>query len=306
MRGLLFTAGLLLAATFAFAADKSSEAGVPVQMVVTVEAQHGKDVPMVNREDAIVHQRAKRLGVTDWVPLRGDRAGLELFIMLDDSSSGRLGSYFGELRQFILSQPAATSIAIGYMRNGTYFEAQSLTSDHDKAAKALRLPVGSAAAGASPYLSLSDLVKRWPRSQNRHEVLIVSDGIDRLGGVGLQNPYVDAAIADAQRAGAVVYTIYVTGAGHFGHSLWRMNWGQNYLAEIAEETGGEAYFQGFGEPVSFTPFLTDLAERLTHQYLVTFLAQPERKASLQQVKLSTEVPNAELVTATKVYVSAGN
>jgi len=38
--------------------------------------------------------------------------------------------------------------------------------------------------------------------------------------------------------------------------------------------------------------------------LLTFLAKPERKAGFQQVKLRTEVPNAELVGADRVYVPA--
>jgi hypothetical protein len=42
-----------------------------------------------------------------------------------------------------------------------------------------------------------------------------------------------------------------------------------------------------------------------HQYLVTFLAKPEKKPGFQPVRLSTEVPNAELVAASKIYVAAG-
>ena len=93
--------------------------------------------------------------------------------------------------------------------------------------------------------------------------------------------------------------------GHYGHSFWRINWGQNYLSQIADETGGEAYFLGLETPVSFSPYLDDLSHRLTHQYLLAFLAKPEKKAGLQRVKLRTEVPNAELVSADKVYVPAG-
>ena len=51
----------------------------------------------------------------------------------------------------------------------------------------------------------------------------------------------DAAIQDAQCAGVVVYSIYTPGAGHFGHSYFRTTWGQNYLAELSEMTGGESY-----------------------------------------------------------------
>jgi len=187
--------------------------------------------------------------------------------------------------------------------DGTVEILQPPTLDHAKAAAALRIPMSS--AGASPYLSLSELIKRWPANSARREVVMITSGDDPLGGTGPVNPYVDAAIADAQRAGIAVYAIYIPGIGHAGHSYWRVNWDQNYLAQLAEETGAEAYTMGFGPPVSFAPYLKDLAAHLSHQYVVTFLAKPERKASLQSIKLRTEVPNAELIAATRVYVPAG-
>jgi hypothetical protein len=83
-----------------------------------------------------------------------------------------------------------------------------------------------------------------------------------------------------------------------------MNWGQNYLSEIADETGGEAYFLAFDTPISFTPYLEDLMRRLTHQYLLEFAATPGKKSGLQSVKLRAEEANAELVAASKVWVPA--
>jgi hypothetical protein len=37
---------------------------------------------------------------------------------------------------------------------------------------------------------------------------------------------------------------------------------------------------------------------------LAFFAKPEKTAGLQRIKLETEVPNAELVAAEKVYVPA--
>jgi hypothetical protein len=175
-----------------------------------------------------------------------------------------------------------------------------------QAAKALWLPLGNVGAFASPYLSLSDLIKRWPESPLRHEVLMITDGIDRFGGVGPANPYVDTAIEQAQKAGVLVHSIFATGVGHFGRMRWPITWGQNYLSEIATETGGQACFMGYETPVSFAPYLEDLSPRLNHQYLLGFLAKPEKKTGLQRVRVGTEVPNVELVVATKVYVPAGS
>lgn len=296
--------GLALRAPSLSAQQAASSGGVPVRVVVTVEARHGKEIPVINREDVMVHQGRDRAQVTGWLPLQGDRAGLELFLLLDDASDMSLGSQLDDLRRFINAQPATTAISVGYMRNGTVDIVQNLTTDHASAAKALRLPLGSVGAYASPYLSVVDLIKRWPESPVRREILMISNGIDPLGG-GPSNPYLDSAIEQAQRDRVLIYTIYATGVGHLGHSFWRFNWGQNNLSRLADETGGEAYFQGFGTPIAFAPYLEDFTNKLDHQYLLTFLAKAGNKAGFQRVKLQTEVPNADLVVPDRVYVPAG-
>ena len=123
-----------------------------------------------------------------------------------------------------------------------------------------------------------------------------------MGLVERLDPYVDQTIEQAQRAGIVIFSIYTPGAGHFGHTFWRINWGQNYLSQLSDETGGESYYLGSEALVSFSPYLEDLGRRLLNQYLLTFSAKPVQKAGMQAVKLRTEVSNLELVAADHVYV----
>jgi hypothetical protein len=279
--------------------------GVPVHMVVTVEPHHGSDVPAVNREDVMVFEGKARDMVTEWIPAQDDRAALELFILLDDGSSDSLGNQLKDIAQFISAQPDSAKIGVAYMQNGIAKIVQDLTSDHAQAAKALRLPMGMRGTNGSPYFALSDLIKRWPQSTARREIVMATDGVDLYyGSRDLSDPYVAEAIDNAQRAGIVVSAIYTPGVGHFGHSYWQTYWGQLYLAQLADKTGGEAYDIGFtGSPVSFVPYLDDVTHRLSHQYLLTFLATPPKKAGWQPVKLRTEVSRVDLVSADKVYVS---
>jgi hypothetical protein len=273
-------------------------------MVVSVEARHGKDIPMVNnKEDVRVLEGHDRLRVTDWIPLQGSRADLELLVLIDEATGQTVASQFDDLRRFISAQPPTTAIAVGYMEYGTVRMAQNFTKDHDAAGKSLRIPLGAAAGGTSPYLSITDVVKHWPETKARHAIFLISDGIDALQ-PGIADSYLDQAIETAQRAGTQIYSIYASGAGHFGHSLWRVNQGQNNLSELADKTGGESYFQGLSTPVAFAPFLDEFAERLNHQYMLTFLIKPDKKPSYRHVRLETEVPDAELVTADRVYVPA--
>ncbi|MGB7598889.1 MAG: hypothetical protein WBM24_01185 [Candidatus Sulfotelmatobacter sp.] len=285
-------------------AQDAATPGTQAHLVVAVEAIHGKDVPEIGRPDVMVFEGRDRDEVTNWVPARGDNAALELFILLDDGSNASLGSQLQELGQFIKSQPESTKVGVAYMQNGIAKVQQDLTSDHNAAAQSLRLPMGIRGINGSPYFSLSDLLKRWPQASARREVLMITDGIDPYyGGWDPQDPYLTTAIEDAQRAGVIVFAIYTPGVGHYGHSYGRTYWGQMYLARLTDETGGESYYIGFnGPPVTFKPYLDDMEHHVEHQYLLTFIPKPEKKSGLRPVKLKTEVPNAELVSADKIYV----
>ena len=259
---------------------------------------------MINREDVMVLEGHDRDAVSDWIPAQGEHAALELMILLDDGSNTTLGTQLVDLRNFINSQPDTTTVGVAYMRDGIAQVVQNLTSDHTLAAKALRLPVGIRGANGSPYFSLSDLVKRWPATKARRVVIMATDGVDRYYGTGdLQDPYLEEAIDSALRAGIIVSAIYTPGVGHYEHSYWQTYWGQLYLSQLADETGGEAYSIGLtGPPVSFTPFLNDCEKRLLHQYLLTFLAKVPKKSGWQRIRLMTEVPNVDLVAPRRVWV----
>ena len=136
--------------------------GVPVHIVVTVEARKGDETPLINREDVMVHEGHTRDEVVDWVPALGKHASLELIILLDDGSNTILGTQLDDIRKFINSQPETTLVGVAYMRDGIAQVVQNLTSDHALAAKAVRLPLGVRGVNGSPYFSLTDLVKRWP------------------------------------------------------------------------------------------------------------------------------------------------
>jgi hypothetical protein len=283
--------------------ETASAGTIPVSLIVSVEPKRGTEIPAVSREDVIVFQEKNRVRVADWVPLQGDQAGLQLFLLIDEGTTMTIGLQFDDLRHFIDEQPPTTAIGLGYMRNGTVQIAQDFTTDHAQVGKALRLPMGFVGAAASPYLSVTDLMKRWKPSIQRREIFMVSNGIDPLQ-PGLINSYLDEAIDVAQRDGIQIYTIYAASAGHFGHTLWRINIAQSNLSRLADESGGEAYFQGLETPIAFAPFLNQFADRLKHQYRLTFLAKTQKKAAYQRLRLQTEVTDAQLVAADRVYVPA--
>jgi len=272
-----------------------------VSVVVTAEAQKGASAPHLTKDDVLVSQGKQHLPVSAFDPVHG----LQLWLLIDDGTDQDISLQFGDLRKFMQAQPATTQIGVGYIRNGMIAVTQALTADHERAAKALRIPSGPPGISASPYIAVNDLVHHWPSNGQAREVLVIGSGIDADYGPGPVDPYLDQAIDAAQRAGVIVYSIYYAGMGHSGHAYFQTYWGQYNLSKITDETGGEFYWQGNINPVSLAPYLDDLSHRLNNQYLLTFLAAPERKAGFQRVKVVTEVPHVSLVAPAKVYVPVG-
>jgi hypothetical protein len=307
---------MLLAITFLgllpmLAQEKASTATTPVQMTVTVRVLgENKRTPDVNREDVIVRQGKNRLQVTGWRPVGGAQAPLDLFILIDDAANPSVGLQFGDLRSFINSLPANTSVGVGYMHNGTVQIAQNLTRNHDRAARAIRLPLATSGAYGSPYLSAIDLMQRWPESSNRREIVMITDGIDRFRsgprhrGFTFISPDVDSASVVAQRTGTIIHTIFTRGVGRRASNYWEITNGQNSMAKLSDETGGESFFLGTQNAVSFRPYLDAIQNSLGNRYLLEFNAVPGKKSGLQYVKLTTEVAGVELDSADSVWVKA--
>jgi len=300
--------GMIALPSQAPAQDTNSSGGVPVRMVVTVKAHNGGNPPAMAANDVQVFQRGKSARVASFVPLQGDRAGLQLYILIDETSRDSISVQFHAISDFIKEQPASTAIGIGYMRNGMAVEVQGLTTDRALVTKALRLPLGASVGYTSPYLALTDLMKKWPVTEDRREIVMITSGIDPLGGGFASNPFVnpyfDEAVDHAQKGGFIVYAIYAPGGGFAGRFGPR-NLAQTGLDVYAQRTGGQAYNLYLGNPVDLTPYLQDINYNLKHQYELTYLAPSAKKPGLEPVKVKTEMSNATLIHAEEGYVGTG-
>jgi hypothetical protein len=299
----LVTATAALALAAAISASTRNQA-TPVRMVVTVLASGAAPPPALQPADLTVLEDGIPAPVTGLQRLTGDLAKMQLFVLLDDSSqSASLSVHFPELRTFLESLPATTEVAIGYMRNGTSQPVQSFTTDHQQAANSLRLPLSIPGVNGSPYFALSELVDHWPSPQPRprRAVLMLTDGVDPYDGTSiLQDPYVDAAIRDTVKAGATVYSMYLRGAGLNDRNGWVTNLAQSRLMQVTEQTGGYSYFQNFSNPVTISPFLQDLQDRLDNQYQLTISSVQGK--GLQSVKVRAALPGVRLTAPTRVFV----
>jgi hypothetical protein len=278
-----------------------SSAAFGQHLVVTAEGRHGAEPPEIAKDAVSVEVNKRPARVDKWIPLRGDQASLELYIVIDDGEDTDLGVQFESLKRFVNEQPSSTQIGLAYLRYGSASIVTPLTTDRGAFARSLRLPLGQPGISASPYMGISDLVKKWPAADARREVLLISSGIDPWSPPDPRNPYLQSAIAVAQRAGVLVHSIYYSGAGHPGKGYGRIDWGQNYLSELGDETGGEAYWQGFGSSVLFDSFLKDLSQRLRNQYLLT-IALDDAKGGLEPIRVSVTKSDGTLMPASNIYI----
>ncbi|HEX4749511.1 MAG TPA: hypothetical protein VH302_08225 [Bryobacteraceae bacterium] len=299
-------AGLVcLAATLMCAAQSSNVPGIPASVIITLEPKHGKTIPPVEARDLQVKESGERRPVQQLTPL--GQSGMQLLLLIDDSARGTFDTEIPTLKQFIMSLPPNFEVGVAYMRNGMAAMSANFTRDHAAAANGIRVAFGPGGADVSPYDSLTDAIKKWPTNNGQgKEVIMISSGIEGLGGgANPENPYVDAGIRSAQQANVVVYTIYSPSVGHLGHSFWRNTWGQNFLSQLSDETGGESYMIGYGSPVSFQPFLQQIAAQWRNQYRLTFLAKPENKSGLQPLNVTALDKDVSIAHPDRVYIRAG-
>jgi hypothetical protein len=185
------------------------------------------------------------------------------------------------------------------MQYGHVVSEQPFSADHALAATGLHLPEGMPGMSASPYICLSDFVKRWPAANASHKarfVLMITNGVDPFNGstsvMNQDSPYVNAAVSDAQRAGVTVYAIYFGDAGIAGASA--DNSGQSYLAQIAQQTGGVSLWEGVGNPVSMAPFLSKFQSALAETYIATFPAPAGKDPQRDLVQVKFSAPKTKL------------
>jgi hypothetical protein len=226
-------------------------------------------------------------------------------VLIDDSLDSSVAGLWNDVKSFLTAQPDTTSELIAYARDGTALVAQDFTNDHDAAAKALRIPVSSLGAYGSIYLSLLDLMKRWPPSGERRSILLITSGIDYFrGGFGPTSPDLDPSVENAEKGNINIWSIYYPGMAHRSRSYFRASYGQFNLSELAEETGAESYYLGFGVPVTFKPYLDEIQNHLNNQYLLAFNAGAAggKKGKFERVRLRTELDGVEFMNANQVFL----
>jgi hypothetical protein len=293
MTSRVLIAALALSGTFV-SAETKPEPGVEVQMILTA-ADHMNHQPGILKAADITITDAT---ITDWIPL--DSRNLELYFVIDDSANYDFAARLEELKRFATAQFPAVSIGVAYIHDGVLQIAESPTTDHARAVKALRTPSGSKIT--NPYCALSDLIGNWQTKSLRREIVLVSAGIDDTATGEPVCVNAKTVIHDAEREGVVVYSLYNPTAGYVSEPWSKVDMGIVNLASVSCETGGEAYFVGHTPTLSIEPFLSDITEHLGHQYLVKFRLAPTAQGVFQTIFVDAGTPERELMRPERVWV----
>jgi hypothetical protein len=295
---------LRLAAVISAVALLSAQAfaqGGQGRAVVTVLAKHNEVAPTVSQQDVSAKTDGKDATVTSWVPYKAPNDSLELMILIDGGARN-LGRQFDEIKQFIQTLGPHTKVAVGYMQNGHVELAVPFSADHKQVVNEVHLPAGPT---TNPYFTLSDLAPKWPSQdpKARREVVMLSDGIDPENQrFDPDDPYVQSAIKDCVRAGLVVYTIYWRSRPDGGANSLTAEGGQSLLGELSQATGGNSYWTGSGNPVSFQPYFDDLMKRFSNQYALDLAGKIDRKPSVETLKLKVEGLGLQVTAPQLIFV----
>jgi hypothetical protein len=207
----------------------------------------------------------------------GTNSPITLAVLIQEDLVPSVSNEIKALADFIKRLPKGSRVMIGYLRTGSLQVKQRFTNDLDRAASALRPPIGFANAGPyNPYVEVIEALKKFESQPlGRRAILLVSDGLDISRGVDSSSPSqsvdLQRAVNESQRRGVAIYGFYAPTLVAASNPALVSN-AQSSLLRLSNETGGMAFFQGLGAPVSFEPFLRELDISLQKQAALTYLS----------------------------------
>ena len=228
----------------------------------------------------------------------GTSSPINLIVLIQDDVVSSIGLEAKSLAEFIRRLPRGSRVSVGYLRTGSLQVRQKFTNDLEKAAKSIRGPMGvSSVAPYNPYVEVIEATKRFDsQPAGRRAILLISDGLDVSHGADSSSPGqsldLQRAITEAQRRSVAIYSFYaptaLTGAG--GSLIGNA---QSSLQKLSDDTGGRAFFQGFGAPTSFDPFIKEVNAALDRQIALTYLSTHLKKG-FHRVKITSSTPGVEI------------
>ena len=269
----------------------------PVTIPLTIRVKGTTPEPELRMVDLTVSEDGEPQSILS-VRAVGTNSPITLALLIQDDVVSSISNEIPGLREFVRGLPRGSRVMIGYIRAGSLQVRQKFTTDLDRAANALRPPLGTAnAAPYNPYVEVIEALRRFEsQPSGRRALLLISDGLDTSRGIesssATQSLDLQRAINESQRRGVAVYAFYSPTIAASASSTLAAN-AQSSLQRLADETGGQAFFQGTGAPVSFDPFIKNLTVALEKQVALTYLSTHANKG-FHRVEVRSSAAGVEL------------
>ena len=274
--------------------------GKPVTIPVTIRTREES----AERTEETYFQNVDLLISEDGEPqtivsLRGiSSSPITLCVLIQEDLVPSVGNEIKDLAAFIRKLPKGSRVMVGSLRAGSLAVRQKFTTDLEKAATALRPPSGLASSSPyNPYVEVIEALKRFEgQPLGRRAILLVSDGLDVSRGVDSSSPTqsvdLQRAVNESQRRAVAIYGFYAPSTLAAANPGLVTN-AQSSLLRLSDETGGMAFFQGTGAPVSFRPFIRELDTALQKQAALTFLSTHVKKG-FHKIEVKSSTPGVRV------------
>jgi VWFA-related protein len=274
----------------------SGTPGRPITIPLTIRVKEDTEFELQNVDLTISEDGEPQTIIS----LRGigTSSPITLALLIQEDLVPSVGNEIKALAEFIRTLPKGSRVMIGYLRTGSLQVKQRFTNDLERAANSLRPPSGFASAGPyNPYVEVIEALKKFESQPlGRRAILLVSDGLDISRGVDSSSPTqsidLQRAINESQRRGVAIYGFYAPTLVAASNPALVSN-AQSSLLRLSNETGGMAFFQGLGAPVSFEPFIRELDVSLQKQAALTFLSTHLKKG-FHRIDVKSSTPGVRV------------
>lgn len=269
--------------------------GKPVTVPVTITIKEETELELQNIDLTISEDGEPQTIIS--IRGIGTNSAITLAVLIQEDLPS-VGNEIKSLANFIRNLPKGSRVMVGYLRTGSLQVKQRFTNDLEKAAKALRPPSGFANSGPyNPYVEVIEALKRFDSQPlGRMAILLVSDGLDISRGLDSSSPTqsvdLQRAVNESQRRSVAIYGFYAPTAAAAANPSLAGN-AQSSLLRLSNETGGLAFFQGTGAPVSFDPFIRELDISLQKQAALTFLSTHLNKG-FHRIEVRSSTPGVRV------------
>ncbi|HEY2933663.1 MAG TPA: hypothetical protein VGK99_18150 [Acidobacteriota bacterium] len=191
-------------------------------------------------------------------------ANTQLMVLHQDGVGSQSQLQFDSMKKFIRALPGDVDLAVAYFGHGSLSFQSDFTSNHELAARSMRVPLSSASQTSGTYDSLVEAVKKLSQRDGQKILVFFSDGVDTLRDMLTetpdQNPMLVKAVKLAKENNVRIYAVYTQAQPFAARERFA---GTSYLNYLARNTGGKAFLE---TTISYDPVFSQIKRDLVGRY----------------------------------------